>query len=1225
MRAQTGRTGIGRLRAITRHHGSTRRRIGAAIALSLAALLTASVAAAAVSAASGANVRLGAARVLNGTVPRATAISRYLGALDPAKRIRVALPFVLHNRAAMNRYVSSEYQPGSSDFHAFLSPRQFGERFGASSAQIARAVDALRRLGLTAGSVGANRLYLPATGTVAALEHAFGVKLGSFRLPTGRTFYANTRNITLPAGLNGIVSGVVGLDSSGAPQSQIRRGSASAVATALARLRARAAIAQPVGQNGGATPCPQAVAGGGYTAPQFADAYDFNGLYAKGLHGEGMSAALVEFDDFHDSNVSTMESCYGIKTPVAHRLVDGGTGGTPAGGEAEDMLDITTMLEMAPTLSHLYVYLAPITGGGALLDQGVAEIDLYNAFVTDDVASVLSSSWGNCEEFQSQAADQLFAVVAEEAAAQGQQILQAAGDSGAIDCRYTIAPTDGSISVMQEAATPWVTGVGGTDLPESATTGAAPTRYEDTWNDGGAGGGGQSVVWNMPSWQSAYLAATSDSPMGLLTSSQAATACGAPAGTLCRLVPDIAMDADPDAGAVGRESNPQFPNPSDPTDVGSPGFSMYCGTPNCAFSTLVGGPPPPSPPPAGTGGWFPIGGTSAATPLAAAAVVLWDQEAKKLGLGGVGFINPSLYRVAADKSAYARDFHDITTDSNDAQYDSSDCPAGCNPNHLYQAGAGYDMASGLGSIDAANLGADLIRQSEQVEVTPSTVAMYGYLGGPTTTRPVSVTGGAHGSSYTAKSDSSWLHVTASGKVPGSLSWHVDPKGLSGGTRTGRITVTEAGGSTATLTVVYQVTPRATLTVTPGSLGFAENAVDSSGNSATPTCSNNVDGKSGTLWNDELKNSLPLDNGSDPTPVDPNSRKTLDISNTGPGGSVLHWQAFFYTYTSSWLTEDLYPGASSSNTPGATGAQTNFQTAPSQPLVSTEGSLSGGVGPYGLKLASIANANAAGGYPRLDQGTYYGTVQVKDLADPTNIVTVPVTLVLGSGHGTPTIAPAPKSVSVTLAADKTTTVTVHLSDSSGVCGYAYSLASNQPWATVGADLFSGVVSVPAATTPPSPTDTGGGNGVTPVTINTAGMNPGTYTAKLKVNSQNADSSPTVVPIKLTIPGVSITPGGCTLKRKRLAFVLHPPHHARVIQAWVYVNGHLYKRFRGHALHKLTFAPPKRKRYSLMIVTRLSDGEQWRRTGIQQGCKSLHVKIRQIHIARHRKKGNRRKRR
>ena len=305
------------------------------------------------------------------------------------------------------------------------------------------------------------------------------------------------------------------------------------------------------GVDGGATPCAAATASGGYTAPDLAQAYDYNGMYARGLHGEGMRAALVEFDDYHDSNVRGMERCYGVTTPVTRRLVDGGVGGSPGGGEGEDMADITTILELDPRLAHLYVYEAPITGGAAIFDEGTAELDLYNAFVSDDRATVLSASWGYCENLQSASYDQLFARLAEEAAAQGQQIFDASGDSGAVDCLSSEAPTEGSISVEQEGATPWVTSVGGTDLGRNSTLRGSRVHDEDTWNDGGAGGGGQSDIWSMPSWQAGYLAAAHDRVPG------AANDCGAPAGHLCRMVPDISMNADPLAGgALGSGPTP---------------------------------------------------------------------------------------------------------------------------------------------------------------------------------------------------------------------------------------------------------------------------------------------------------------------------------------------------------------------------------------------------------------------------------------------------------------------------------------------------------------------------------------------------------------------------------------------------------------------------------------------------------------------------------------------
>jgi kumamolisin len=1021
--------------------------------------------------------------VLAGTVSRLVSVARPQGELAPSRRIQLALPLRLRGSSALNRLLAGQYSPSSPSYHHFLTPAEFGRRFGAPATQVATAVRALRRLGLRVSSPRANHLYLSASGSVARVERTFGVRLQQFRLGARRAFYANTSDIRLPASLQGLVTGVLGLDDGARPVSRlVRPAHASGV---MARQRASAGrAAGQRGVDGGASACADAVASGGYTGPDLARAYDYNGMYAKGFHGEGMSAALVEFDDYHNSNVRGMEHCYGVTTPVTRRLVDGGVGGPPAGGEAEDMADITTILELDPRLKHLYVYEAPITGGAAIYDEGTAELDLYNAFVSDDKAAVLSASWGYCEALQSASYDQLFERLAEEAAAQGQQIFDASGDSGAVDCLSSDAPTQGSISVEQESAVPWVTSVGGTDLGRDSTLAGSHIHNEDTWNDGGAGGGGQSNIYWMPSWQAAYLAAARDRVPG------AADACGAPRGRLCRMVPDIAMNADPDEGGAlsGGPTPPQF-STNVPPDTGSPGDDAYCGTANCSATGL---------PASGPGAWYPIGGTSLAAPTAAAAAVLWDEQASRSGLGPLGrlgFLNPLLYRVASNPTRYARDFHDVRTDTNSDQYDSADCPPGCNPHHLYRAAKGYDMASGLGSVDVANLGGDLVKQADMIALTPSTVRVYGYLHGPNTSAPVSVTGGPQYEIYRVKSSASWLRVAAGGKLPGSLAWSVSPHGLKSGTHRGQITVTSKDGPQATLSVVYNVGPRAKIAVSPGALRFTERAISASGVSTRPSCGS-------TVWNDELKGQL---NGSaDHTPVDRSTRRTLQIFNRGQSGSTLHYEAFFHTYTSSWLTQDLNPH----NNPHG------FQTKPLPPLVPSAGAVQAG-GAAAIKLASIGNASAAGGYPALDQGTYRGVVDIRDLADPHTRVAVPVTLVLGDGRGTPTIATNPRSIVVRLAPGGTRRVKLVLSDASGVCGYAYSLQTVGKWLTVNQDLQAGTVGPRPAKSAPKATDSGQGNGFEPLIVRAYPRTAGTYPGSVIVQSQDAVHNPTRVPVKLIV--------------------------------------------------------------------------------------------------------------
>ncbi|HVT63719.1 MAG TPA: protease pro-enzyme activation domain-containing protein [Mycobacteriales bacterium] len=977
-------------------------------------------------------------RVLFGTVPKLVHSAIDLGAVDPRHVLHVLLPLALPRQDALEKYVGSVYQPHSAQFHQFLSPAAFGQRFGAAPEEISAVTRALQGLGLQVDAPSANRLFVEASGPVALLQRVFGTTLHSFRL-SGRSFFANTRDIRLPATLGDAVTGVIGLDDLARPTPKART-------VEPADSRAAAPAIGPIGQSGGVTPCAAAIAGVGYTAPQLATAYNFNGLYAKGFLGQGMSAALVEFDDYHDSNVAGVKSCYHLQTPVTRRLVAGGTGGPPAGGEIEDMADITTMLEMMPKLEHLYVYVAPITS--------VGELQLYSSFVTDNVASVMSSSWGNCEDLASAADNRLYAEITAEAAAQGQQIFDASGDSGAVDCSGIFpAPTGDSISVEQEAAVPWVTGVGGTNLGERTANGLPGPRDEATWNSDGAGGGGVSALWRMPSWQYAL-------PSARHAPGATRQACGAPKGQLCRSVPDLSANADPSFGMQG--SKLQFTD-----SVGSPGYSIYCATANCGPVGVAL--------PGGTGGWQPIGGTSLSAPLTASAAVLWGQQAKAARLNGLGLINPSLYRIAADPVRYARDFHDITSDSNSAQYDPEDCPAGCNPKHLYAAAKGYDMATGLGSYDATNLGADLVAEAEQITLVPDHVTVYGYRHGVATTAPVVASSGYRDATYTASSNQSWLHATT-GKAPGSLRWSVSPGSLASGAHRGVITV-HSNGRSATLHVTYSVSPRAKLKLSTTHLRFHEGALNASGRPTIATCA-------GPTWDDEFYDAV---NGTTGHKATPESKQTLRITNVGAAGSKLHWQALPDSQTGAWLNVDLQHG--------------KVKTKPGPALVPTDGTATRGHSDL-LRLVSLGNSNAVGGYPGMQQGLYHGNVKVYDLADPRVVRTVHARLVLGNGHGTPYVRTYAKSTAATVKSGGKATFHIQLSDGDGACGYAYSAGTNRSWATISGADFAGTV-------PPT--------GTTAITVNVSakGLKPGVHPFTVVVQSQNAEPNPDQIPFQLTV--------------------------------------------------------------------------------------------------------------
>jgi hypothetical protein len=407
---------------------------------------------------------------------------------------------------------------------------------------------------------------------------------------------------------------------------------------------------------GGPQPCPAATSAasfnGSYTADQLASAYGFSGLYGAGDTGAGQTVAIYELERNFPSDITAYESCYGIAAPVSYKAVDGGPPPPVAGQDGiESELDIENVVGLAPRV-NVIVYQGPNSNSGL---PGAGPYDVYNQIVSDNAARVVSTSWGICEPADTPipTAQQDENTLFQEAAAQGQSILASAGDAGSEDCVNRFGDPVPGLAADDPASQPFVTGVGGTRL---STLGPPPT--ESVWNDraasmvcgnalglptGCGGGGGISDLWPMPSYQTG-------APLSLnvVNSNSSGTPCGATAGALCRQVPDVSADADPVTG-----------------------YTIYYG------------------------GWTAFGGTSGAAPLWAALIANVDASGACQG-SAIGFANPALYRTAA--AAYTSNFNDITIGNNDV--------LGSNGG-LYPAGAGYDMASGLGSPNATALAASL--------------------------------------------------------------------------------------------------------------------------------------------------------------------------------------------------------------------------------------------------------------------------------------------------------------------------------------------------------------------------------------------------------------------------------------------------------------------------------------------------------------------------------------
>jgi len=590
---------------------------------------------------------------LSGTVPALVAHSTLIGPVDPRQSLSLSFSLKLRNADLLRQYLATINQPRALNYHRYLSAAQIENAFAPAPSAHAAALSYLSQAGFTVTKVYQQRLLIDFRGTVGLAEQVFRVQINNYRASSGTMFYANPTNPLLPSSLIGVVQGIDGLNNivhwSHPPLPVAKR--------------------HPVGkQENNAGPANVACPGHGsqyYTPDQTASAYNLDGLYSQGYHGEGQTVALFELSSYLPSDLSTYAACYGQShAPVYPVLVDGGPPPPPPGqfdqGVIEVELDSELVLSAAPSLGQLDIYEAPNTIQG------------YNdewAQIIQNDPPVVSTSWGDCESDliqqepgEIQQENQYFMV----AAAQGESVFAASGDSGSTGCLNTSGQT--ILNVGDPASQPYVTGVGGTTLTVNQD---GSYGGEVVWNNGtGASGGGISQVWTEnPGWLSVP---------GVQNQYSTGTTCSAPVGQICREEPDVSLDADPYTG-----------------------YPIYCTSP-------VAGCSPGSP-------WLIVGGTSAAAPMWAAMLALTNEKSLKSGGFNMGFVTPLLYAVAGNTTKYHNDFHDITQGDNDfSNYQ----------NGLYPATAAYDMATGLGSYNAANLAADLVALNGQRATTPGAALWY---------------------------------------------------------------------------------------------------------------------------------------------------------------------------------------------------------------------------------------------------------------------------------------------------------------------------------------------------------------------------------------------------------------------------------------------------------------------------------------------------------------------
>ncbi len=583
----------------------------------------------------------------------------------PMEGMKLVFQPTPEQQSSLNTLLQQQLDPSSPNYHRWLTPEQYGERFGVSATDISRVSKWLRRQGFTSVIPARSRTWIGFNGSAAQVEAAFHSPIHQY-LVSGELHYANATEPSLPSAFRGVVMAIGSLN-------DFRPKPHSVVKNVHPHFTSE-------------------VSGKHFLVPDdFATIYDLQGLYNSGINGSSESIAVMGQTDLSkDSNhsnqydVLTFRSVSNLPTVNLQVLLVPGQSdpGSTNGDQDEANLDLEWSGAVARNASLIYV-----NSKNALFTSLQYAVD-------QNLAPVISISYGLCEAQFSKGDIATLTATGQQANAQGQTIVSSSGDSGPADCDYSADPNNPVKSATQgyavdvPASLPYVTAMSGTEFSDGDTTGG--TQYwnatnnsnngsaisyipEMVWNDTvadgslAASGGGVSTLFTKPSWQAGA---------------------GVPADGQ-RDVPDLALNSSADHDGY-----------------------LICSRSSCVTGyrksdqTLTV-----------------IGGTSAAAPTFAGIVALLVQQTNQ----PQGNVNPILYGLAASSS---NAFHDITTGDNmvPCTQGSKDCPASGMIG--YSAGPGYDLATGLGSLDVGALAAAwngptnpdfrLTAQSSSLSVTPGT-------------------------------------------------------------------------------------------------------------------------------------------------------------------------------------------------------------------------------------------------------------------------------------------------------------------------------------------------------------------------------------------------------------------------------------------------------------------------------------------------------------------------
>src|SRR5689334_12079634 len=320
---------------------------------------------------------------------------------DQAQALDLSIGLTLRNQSTLTQLIAAQNNPHSGLYHQYLSTREFQARFSPTQATVNQVTSWLRSQGLVIHLVAANHLLIDASGSVATVEAAFQTTLASYQVH-GRTVYAPTVEPSVPDSLTGTIVNIAGLNDVG-------------IYTHAPIIQTHSRATRP---HDGSGP------GGGYTPSELRTAYDMNSLISS-ADGTGQTVAIFELNGYRPSDVNAYLSNYGLGAPKYSDVLIVGAQDVPGAGAIEVELDMETVSAIAPGANQK-IYISD--------NDSISVQWNYNQIVVDNVAKVVSTSWGLCETYTGSSDLQELDFIFREGAAQGQAFFAASGDAGAYDC-----------------------------------------------------------------------------------------------------------------------------------------------------------------------------------------------------------------------------------------------------------------------------------------------------------------------------------------------------------------------------------------------------------------------------------------------------------------------------------------------------------------------------------------------------------------------------------------------------------------------------------------------------------------------------------------------------------------------------------------------------------------------------------------------------------------------